>query len=358
MSDLEQAEKEKILFNPDSEEMVFEKIDKFKDFLQTQDRKEFPVEDFKAINFSKDSTGKFLVDFGSGPRMFTPSGFSALCSTIKVPNRFITKLPHENMCRDLTASLFRSDEKILNFITSKDNVIGVSTRKVPVSTLEVLEKLLLENGLNYTDINYHKGMSAVSVVKGRITCLTGDEFDCGVVIQHDDCFGDHPRFGQYIWRLICTNGARVKTFEKTSKFSNRLDKTKMFDLFSTRLTESMDLVCNDFVSVINRMTETKIPREDKRYLKAFVSKKLGHEEGGDPEYEMNIHDNDDATYYSLMNYITDYAKNFEPSQKNKYELLGGNVLSYFKDKGGSHEILPGFSNYRLKQIKKEINQGN
>lgn len=337
------------------ESKFYKTVDDFRDFLKAQDRQVIPVDTITNIKFSHDATGKLNTNFGSGDKGFTEGGFSRFCKTLGVPARFVSSLPHENTCKDLYASLYSSGLDKINFIVKKDRITGVASRDDSVSTLDLMDKVFTgAPDRKVKEISFYNETADVSFTRQSIAPILNDQIDLGLMLSHDDSYGSNPSVSLYFWRLICENGAVAKQLEKIVKFG-RMNREQMFTVLGDRVESSLDTLGITLGASIKNMSQKTIPDEDKKYYKAYLRKKLSFEDKGylETKYASLIEQNSSATYYDLMNYITDSAKDFDSSQKTKLLVMGGEMVSHFKDFNPTLDVLRGFTEFKRKKIYKE-----
>lgn len=317
------------------------------------------VDDLGNIKFGQNTDGYLTIDYGQGTNVVTNSGFDRLCTLLNVPAKFVRKLPYDNIIKDLTASLMNTQVDHMSFITKDSDIIGVSSRKDPILTLEAVDRSFSSNRLEeIKEIGLENNNLIINFTRDReLLPFSDDTLDIGLSLNHDNTTGGSPSLSLYFWRLICSNGAVARDLVKIVKFSNRLEKSKMLSLLSERITTSLDDAKTILREAIIKMKETKIDPTDRKYIRGYLGRKLnwGENDTSTTQYDLKIGGNNDTNYYDVMNYITDFAKNFDLEEKHRLELLGGRMLDHFRVIKPASEVFPGYSEYKRRFIHKELN---
>lgn len=358
--DKKKAEAERIQRLPyfkSQEEKNFKKLDDLKDYLKTKNRTTALVSGLSKLKFSQDTLGKLQLDYGQGPQNFTERGFKILCKTFRMPPKYLELLPHENMVKDIFASIAKSPKEKINFISKDNRIIGCSTKDELTSTEEVINKLFETNHKNIKELAYRDDRLYLSFTRDTVVPLPNDSLETGLSVKHDDGQGGYPELSHYAYRLVCSNGLKTWTLEALASFSNRMEKSKMFEVFNQRIEDSLGKVNNPMVEAIKNMSNSVIPTEDRRHYKAYLKNKMyfGEHPEFKSEFESLIENKVDANFYDLMNFITNSAINLAVDEKDSLERLGGDMLAHFKDYKPSLDIFSGFTEFQRKLVYKEQN---
>ena len=340
-----------------AEEKNFKKLDELQAFLKTQDRKSSMVDGLTKLKFSQDGLGKLQLDYGQGPQVFTERGFNIFCKSFKMPPKYLEVLPYENMVKDIFASIAKSPKEKINFISKNNRLIGCSTKEEITSTEEVVNKLFETNHKDVKEMAYRDDRLYLSFTRDTVIPIPGDNLETGLSVHHDDGMGSFPTLSHYVWRLVCTNGMKTREIENLASFSNRMQKSKMFEVFNKRIEDSFGKINNPLVECITRMSKTKIINDDKKYYRSYLKGKMYFADH--PEFESGftslIETNTESTFYDLMNFITNSALNLAVDEKDQLERLGGDMLAHFKAYKPSLDIFNGFTEFKRKKIHKEKN---
>lgn len=334
---------------------VYKTVEELRENLNKRKRTTSLVDNFSNIKFSNDVNGKLQIDFGSGKQAFSSVGFDRFCKLIRVPSKFVKTLPYDNIEKDLYVSLFKSPLEQINFISKDNRVIGVSDKEDPVSTSEIVDKLFETNHKTIRDVSVYNEQLILSFTRNEEAPIIGDRIDSGLCLSHDDSTGGNPSLSYYFWREVCTNGAVAREIQKIAKFSKRMGKTQMFEIFNARVEESLNNISAILSGAIQTMNNTKIIQDEKKYLKCFLDKKLNFEENEviGTAFTKSILQNVDSSYYDLMNFITDSAKSFPIDEKFHLESLGGNMVAHFKSVHPSFDIFKGYNDFKRKKMHKD-----
>ncbi len=349
----EEAPKVLIANAPD---FFFKTLEELREHLGKQTRRSLFTDSPTTVDFFKSDKNIYSANTTQGSYPFSESGFEKLCKMLKVPSKFVLNLPSDNVTKDLKASLYRMPLKGLNFITKNDVIVGVSEKEQTTSATEVLDNLFPANhAYGIRNIGLSGENLIVSFTRDSITPFIGDTLEYGLSMLHSDHDGSHPQMGHYVWRQVCSNGLIALKLEKISKLSRKMPKDKMFEMFNSRVSENIELLTKSLTGALTRLQETVINPDEKKYLKTFLAKKLDYEAYADLSVKFDdvISHKSESTYYDLMNYVTDSAKNFSVMQRHYVEGLGGQLLANFKPDRASLECFNGYAAHKFAAIQKE-----
>lgn len=343
------------LFLPNAGQKEFESIDTLRDFLKTEKRGTYLCTDFNKIKFSLSKDNEFLIDFGIGNYRFTVDGFNKFCKYFNVPTKFVSGLPYDNIVKDLYASLLNSDKEFVTFLYKDDKIYGISNREEPISTLEVLDTAFRTNHKEFKTIGFNNEEVIVNFCSNILNPIPGDIYGSGLSLHHNGTEARTPTLDFYYWRQVCTNGAVATSLIKLNKFSNRMDKSKFLSNFNSRVDQSLQKA-NDMLLVSLKSMHTKqIPNEEKPHVKEFLARKLdfNNNEGGSNSFDLEVTNKTEVTYYDLMNFITDYAKDFALVERHELEILGASISAYFRPVQPASELFKGYAEFKRRRIHKE-----
>lgn len=330
----------------------FKTIDQLQETLNKETIQTVKIDGIASISYKQRGDGVLQLEVGGRANPVTQTAFVKLCSLLKAPARFLVELPFENISKDLLVRAFKTEEEKINLILKDDVIIGLSTREEVLTTRE-----LLENTIPSIDKNCIRNISLVnermflSFVRSKESPLPGDQIETGLTITHDDSGGLAPAIDYYFYRLACSNGAVVKEIMKIAKFSNRMSKVKTLDLYKNRIEQSLDHINSIICTAIGTMSASPIPAEEKRFISDYLGFK--NREDGLNLFQSKVHNNPAATYYDLMNFITDFAKSFDPIEKRIYESLGGNMILHFREFNKSVDLFPKFTEFKRQKLHEE-----
>lgn len=342
-----------------NEDKIFSTMEEFVKFTEDQNRVETVIDNGANVKFAQDEIGKLTIDFGKGPFKFHETGFIGLCKTLKVPSRYLQSLPSENLIKDLFVGMAKCNADKLNLVTKADRFTGIAAREERVSTREILNRISnLDGNIQFKELSYLNEQTRMSIATSTIVPLPNEVFDCGVALFHDDSSGLHPDLNHYIYRQTCSNGAKTTKLIKISGFSQRMSKLKMLDLLPKKIQTNVTNLEAQITSTLTSMSSMLVGAEDKKYIKKFLAKKLGfnvHKDGFEAFDKEMLKET--ATYYDLMNFITNFAKKFDDSsRKDSIEHIGGDMLGFFKQNHRAMEPLQGFNTFKTKQLHKELTE--
>ncbi len=343
-------------FHPDIGYSDFKNIQEFREHLDKQNRVSPLVDASKGIKFGYDQSGKITMDYGSGVKGFTENGFTRFCKMLHVPARYIANLPSENASKDLLATLHRSKLSKFSLVLLDDQIVGATPKEETVSTLEIIDRVFADGApFNIKGIGGYKGNSIIYFTTESAVPIVNDQIDYGMALSHDDSMAGNPMVDFYFWRQICSNGAVARKLERLIKISNRMPKDKMFEVLINRIGTSLDSAASSFSSAVSTMSRTPIPTDDKKYLKSYIGSKFYFKDNQhlETKFETLIRNNDAATYYDLMNYITDSAKDFPIDESHRFLALGGDMVAHFKENKPTLDVFTGFTEFKRKKIYKE-----
>lgn len=351
-----QQEEVKVLVN-DNPATTPKTIEELRAYLGTFDRQSIFIDSPSAINFFKSDKNLFTVDTGQGKYPLTNSGFERFCKLIKVPSKFLLSLPHDNTFKDLKSTLYRAPITGINFIIKNGVIVGVSNKEQTTSAIEVLDRVFTDNhNFKIRNIGMEGEELILDFTRDSISPIVGDELECGLSLHHSDHDGSHPSLHNYIYRLICSNGAKALTSNKVAKFSGRMTKDKVFEILNERISTNIELIMSNLTSSIEKLNNTTIPTDEKKYIRGFLRKKLEFKDHDDIEasYDEKIHNKGEPTFYDLMNFITDSAKNFDIVNRDRIESLGGQLVVNFNPDRPTMELFRGYEAYKFNARKKEL----
>lgn len=341
---------------PSSVMQTYKTVDEFRDALKTTDRRVMIADNINTVKFNHDMNGKLMIDFGSGPYGFTETGFERFCKKIHVPASFVSALPCENSCKDLLASIYQSKIEQVNFIVKDNKIVGASDREDTVSTLEIVDRLFSSaSDKKLKEIGVYREKALIYFTKEGSIPLVDDPIDYGLCVTHDDSTASNPSLDFYFFRQICSNGAVSRHIEKISKLSNRMDKMQMFDVLTQRVEQSLDYVNSTLSAAVRSMSTAPILSDDKKYLKMYLTPKLRFKENEyiALKYDELIGQKDNATYYDLMNFVTDSAKDFAIDERHRLMALGGDMVAHFKSQKATLDVFKGFNEFKRQKMHKE-----
>lgn len=344
-------------FHPDPEIKVFNHVDELRDHLKLNRRGHFVVNDFGKLKFSQSTDGKLQLDWGSGVFEFTDTGFTRFCEAIKVPANFVRILPFDNLVKDLLIAFLHVTAKSLTILYKDNLVYGVSKRVEPLSCLEILNSAFMTNHKEFTNVSILNEDMLVQFTNNEFTLMPGDNFKSGLSLVHRGSQGVTPELSFYTLRLICTNGMVGSSLVKLGKFSNRLEKSKLLTLLPDRVDSNLVTANDLLITSCVKMSQSEVPQEEKKFIKGFLAKKLDFNiedasDGGSNQFDALI-TNKVCTFYDLLNFITDYAKNFETEDKFEIEALGGRLAAGFRDVDPASELFSGYTEFKRKMLHKD-----
>jgi len=345
----------------DAPDKFFSVLDEVREKLSKEVRKSVYTDSPTTVDFFKSDKNLYSADTTRGKYPFSNLGFDRLCKLLNVPAKFMKKLPSDNAIKDLKASLYRTPLKGLNFIIKDDVIVGVSDKEETTSALEVLDRLFVPgHGFAVKNIGMSGEQLVVDFTRDTITPILNDSLEYGLSLRHTDHEGTHPQLSHYVWRQVCSNGLIVSQLQKLAKFSNKMPKDKMFEMLSERVSYNIDLISTPLGSAVERLNTSTIPQEERRFLKSFLSKKMDFENHDDLDtgFEEKISRKAESTYYDLMNFITDAAKNFSVLERRGLEGLGGQLVSNFKPDTVTLEYFKGYAAHKFAAIQKENKSKN
>lgn len=350
----EPQEDPKVLID-DKPDEFFKSVDNLRDYLTKQNRLSVYTDSPAAVEFFKSDKNMFSINTGQGKYPLSEGGFNRLCKILKVPPKFLLKLPSDNVFKDLKASLYKTQVKGLNFIIKNDVIVGIGEKPETTSALEVVDRVFTGNQYTIKNVGISAEDLVVDFVRDSTMPLINDNLYYGLSFKHSDSDGAHPQMSHYVWRQVCSNGLIVSHLEKLAKFSNRMPKEKMFEILTDRVRENIDLISSSLHGLVNTMNETKVPQEERRFIKDFLEKKMDFENHNDlsEKYDSLITKKEEATHYDLMNFITDSAKNFSVLERRRIEMLGGQLMLNFKSESPSLEIFSGYQTFKFNALRKE-----
>lgn len=306
--------------------------------------------------YSQDSNGKLVVDFGQGKYNFSETGFDRYCKLINAPSRFVKGLPYDNIIKDLSASMFKSEVEKINLLTQGSTIMGASSKDRIISPLEIIESGIDPTGKEFPEISISEGQMLLRFTKSTEVMPFGEVLKTGLAITQDIGSGAAPSLDYYFLRLVCLNGAVARKFIKIGKFSGKMEKSKVLEVLKARIETNFkdkDMILKE---CITRMTSSIITPDDRKYIKLYLSAKMNLKNHEDISNKLDIQVKDGSNYYDLMNVITDGAKNYGPVDKFKFESLGGTMIEHFLPVKSTSEIFPGYCEFRRKKIYKEKNE--
>lgn len=304
--------------------------------------------------FSQNADGKLEMVVGGNKFTFTGTGFDRFCKLIRVPSKFVLKLPYENVVKDLTASLIASELEKISCIVQDDTIIGASSREEPLTPTEVIQAAYKDTtSKEFADIALSDGFVITNFTRKQDALPFNEVIKTGLSVVHDFASGNPPSLEYYWQRLICTNGNVARKFITLGRFSKKMTRTKILETLSERINKNLE--DRDFIlkDSIVKMRDTKIQPDDIKYLKSYLSSKMDWENHGDILNNYTIQIKDGSTYYDLMNLITDGAKGYDSVDKLGFEMLGGTMVEYFLPVKPTSEILPGYCEFKRKLIHRE-----
>jgi len=331
----------------------FTSIDELRDHLKKDSLAVKTIDGPSSIRFNQDSNGLLQADVTGEKYNFTKNGFDIFCKIFKVPPKFVKDLPFENIVKDLSVSILKSPLSEVSLITRNSKIVGASTRKQPLNTLDVVDKAFATNRVDFKNIGLSNGQLIVDFTRDKTVTLSGEVFETGINLIHDGDIGDTPSLDYYFWRLVCKNGAVSKKIISLSKFSKKMTNDAVYTLLSERVGVSLDIPNAMLKDSISRMETTKIADDDRKYIKMFIGKKLdfASREDGETQYDIKIKEG--STYFDLMNFTTDFAKSLDSANQNRIERFGGSMLGYFQTTKPSSEILKGYTEFKRLKVYKE-----
>ena len=342
----------------DAPDAFFNSLDELRDKLSKEVRKSVYTDSPTTVDFFKSDKNLYSADTTQGKYPFSNTAFDRLCKLLNVPAKFMKKLPADNAIKDLKASLYRTPLKGLNFIVKNDVIVGISDKEQTTSALEVIDRLFTPNhGFSVKNIGMSGEQLVIDFTRDTITPIIDDSLEYGLSLKHSDHDGSHPHLSHYVWRQVCSNGLIVLQLEKLAKFSNKMPKEKMLEMLNERVSYNIDLISASLGGAVDKMSTTTIPQEERKYLKSFLYKKMDFENHDDLDvgFEEKISRRAESTYYDLMNFITDAAKNFSVLERRGLEGLGGQLLSNFKSDRVTLEYFKGYAAHKFAAIQKEQN---
>lgn len=308
---------------------------------------------FSQFKIDRDSEGILIANWDGQNRRFSETGFERFCKCIDAPSKFLTKLPIENIRKDTSARLLGSTLGFVNLITKRDIITGCTLKEHPVSASDVILNGLQNANFNFRELSTsHNEKVFIPFTTDSSEPISGDELGMGTLLSMDDSNGEFPTLQPYIWRQICSNGAIARSLGKPYKFSSRLTRDKMLEVLAQKIETESERFQEVIHKAIVAMNSQIIPNEEKSHLESFMSKKLkwDKEEGSPEDYTEEIHENKNATYYNLFNYITNAAKNWDTEGRVKIQTLGGSMLGYFKEHGVKDEIFKGYTEFKRREL--------
>lgn len=336
----------------------FKTLDDLLNALKAEGLEDHTADGFGTFKFGQNTENRLTLDFGRGAMEFSPTGLDSFCKILGAPPKYIRTLPYDNVVKDLSASLLSSQLKKMNLIFNNKNVIqGVSGREKAIHTVDVIEEF--RKALPSVDMRELAGFNHEYIINFTshpvdMPQLDNDNFLSGLAITHDGNCGLSPEIGFFIYRLVCSNGAVSKELVAMSKISNRKGRDKVLEVFRERLTTSLDTVNMDLKEAIFKMTGSRIEGEDVKYINKYLKKKMDYNNHDNVQSNYNRKIKDGSTYYDLMNFITDSAKEYDAVEKHKLETLGGRMLSFYHPSRPSSEVLPGYTEFKRRTKHKEL----
>jgi hypothetical protein len=345
------------LFLEDTTEKVYKKdiISNIENELKKENRTFLSTDVPKNIRFSQ-KDGRLQVQIPSyGTYPISNIGFERLCKILKAPARFFRQLPFENIQKDLSVQTLNTNYDRINFIIKNNVITGVSVRDFDVSPKDVLEKVLQNNSLKIIEGGYFNGNVFINYTNSENTPIINDSFQYGLSIICDDTGKDNPHLDTYLYRLICANGALAREYAPFQRFSNKQNKDSILDVISDKIQNGDYDLSSNISDSLSNMKDQLIPQDEKKYLQYYLKRSLDfkNRDDGKSRFQQEIVSKE-ASYYDLMNFITDYAKGFDLYNKRKLEILAGNMLPAFKEVNPHDEIFHGYAEIKRKAMRKEI----
>jgi hypothetical protein len=334
-------------------DVAFKSVDEIKDFLSTKNRVvSTPVDN--NVNFESDKDGRLHLLSTGNDLQFAQSGFNRFCKLLKVPPKYLQELPFDNIKKDLTVSMLKSNLEEMNLIVRDEKIVGVTARENVVSPLEVVDRVF-KNGKELKDANISNENLTLCFVRSYENIVDNDRIGSGLCVTHDNSTGSYPSLSFYFWREVCENGAIAKNLEKMSKFSTRLDKDKMFEMLDMKIEQYTSSIENILSSSLQNMKQREVPQDEKRFLKSFLSRKLDFKNNGELEGKFDdlISKSSVSNYYDLMNYITNSSKEMTTVDSNKVKVLGGMMVAHFKSEKPSLDLFNGYAEFKRKKLYKD-----
>jgi len=332
----------------------FSNLDDAKQYIADHPMSIITTDSPSTIEFEMGSDGELEAKVAGAKLQFAERGFDRFCDLISVPKKFVKALPFENIKKDLYASLMSSALNRITFMLKNGVVVGATPKEDPVYPREVIDKAFSVNHKDIKEINLYDDQLIVNFTRDTQQPVINETIDTGISLFHNGGVGANPTLSFYFWRQICSNGAMTKHLVKLGRFSSRMKKDRMLNVFESRVNSSLDEGNDILCSSIRNMNEEIIEEPEKKYLKHFLSKKLRFKEhdDGPSKFQLDIMSKE-ASYYDLLNFITDFAKSFGLFDKYTIERLGGDMVAYFLDVKPTSELFKGYAEFKRKAMHKE-----
>lgn len=342
-------------FFADEADKTFQTLDELRTFLEAEKPRVEMVDrsNFTNLKFDKDSDNRVTMDWGNGPVSVQNTGFSRLCKLLKAPENFLTTLPLDNIRRDVVARLLGMEElQRMALIIKNNRVVGVSKREAPMTGLDVFQKtpFFQTNHKTYRSVGITNNRIQVDCTTTENSPLANDIYGFGMSLVHDDTSGTYPSVSPYSYRIVCANGAIHPKFFGSFRFSSRMSHDKFYESFETKTNDIPATMFNHYATVLSTMSTTPVPEEEKPILGDFLTDRLNWEDGidGRTAFEAEITRKGTATYYDLMNLVTNYANQLDLHNRRATQIIGSEVFDFFG--GESSELFKGYAEHRREYV--------